>query len=141
MAPRGRKIVLAASTSESSEHLHSAWKQMLLATLPSRYASVFNVDWAGKGEVWPDGQAKYVPQGLRVVEALLAQRFPEEDIAVCYADELGQFLGEDTRVVGIHAHNPLGITFATDVYAYFYGADVEPINAEEFRHLIRSNPS
>jgi len=136
MAPRGRTIVLAASTSESSEHLHSAWKQMLLATLPSRYASVFNVDWAGKGEVWPDGQAKYVPQGLRVVEALLAQRFPEEDIAVCYADELGQFLGEDTRVVGIHAHNPLGITFATDVYAYFYGADVEPINAEEFRRLI-----
>jgi len=109
---------------------------MLLATLPSRYASVFNVDWAGRGEVWPDGQAKYVPQGLRVVEALLAQRFPAEDIAVCYADELDQFLGEDTRVVGIHAHNPLGITFATDVYAYFYGADVEPINAEEFRRLI-----
>ena len=108
---------------------------MLLATLPSRYASVFNVDWASKGEVWPDGQAKYVPQGLRVVEALLAQRFPAEEIAVCYADELDQFLGEDTRVVGIHAHNPLGITFATDVYAYFYGADVEPINAEEFRRL------
>jgi hypothetical protein len=27
--------------------------------------------------------------------------------------------------------SPLGITFATDVYADFYGADVEPINAEE----------
>jgi hypothetical protein len=43
-ASRGRKIVLAASTSESSEHMHSTWKQMLLATLPARYASVFNVD-------------------------------------------------------------------------------------------------
>jgi hypothetical protein len=73
------------------------------------------------------GKAKYVPQGLRVVEALLAQRFGEEDIAVCYAGQLDQFVGEDTRVVGIHAHNPLGITFATDVYAYSYGADVEPI--------------
>jgi hypothetical protein len=40
---RGRKIMLAASTSESSEHLHSAWNQMLLATHPSRCASVFNV--------------------------------------------------------------------------------------------------
>ena len=119
MASRGRKIVLAASTSESSEHMHSTWKQMLLATLPARYASVFNVDWADKAETWPDGQAKYVPQGLRVIEALLAQRFGEEDIAVCYADQLDQFVGEDTRVVGIHAHNPLGITFATDVYAYF----------------------
>lgn len=128
--------MLAASTSESSEHMHSAWKQMLLATLPSRYASVFHVDWAGRTEIWPYGQAKYVPQGLRVVEALLAQRFPEEDIAVCYPDQLDQFVGPDTQVVGIHAHNPLGITFATDVYAYFYGADVEPINAEEFRRLI-----
>lgn len=109
---------------------------MLLATLPSRYASVFHVDWANKTEIWPYGQAKYVPQGLRVVESLLAQRFPEEDIAVCYPDQLDQFVGPDTRVVGIHAHNPLGITFATDVYAYFYGADVEPINAEEFRRLI-----
>ncbi len=109
---------------------------MLLATLPARYASVFKVTWASEGETWPDGQAKYVPQGLRVVEALLAEKFPEEDIAVCYADQLDQFLGEDTRVVGIHAHNPLGITFATDVYAYFYGADVEPINAEQFRRLI-----
>ena len=136
MASRGRKIVLAASTSESSEHMHSTWKQMLLATLPARYASVFNVDWADKAEIWPDGQAKYVPQGLRVIEALLAQRFGEEDIAVCYAEQLHEFIGEDTRVVGIHAHNPLGITFATDVYAYFYGADVEPINAEKFRQLI-----
>ena len=136
MASHGRKIVLAASTSESSEHMHSTWKQMLLATLPARYASMFNVDWADKAEIWPDGQAKYVPHGLRVVEALLAQRFPAEDIAVCYANQLDQFVGEHTRVVGIHAHNPLGITFATDVYAYFYGADVEPINAELFRSLI-----
>jgi len=136
MASRGKKIVLAASTSESCEHMHSTWKQMLLATLPAKYASVFNVTWAAKGETWPDGQAKYVPQGLRVVEALLAQKFREEDIVVCYADQLDKFVGEDTKVVGIHAHNPLGITFATDVYAYFYGADVEPINAEEFRRLI-----
>jgi len=136
MTTRGRKIVLAASTSESSEHAHSAWKQMLLATLPSRYASVFNVNWANEGEVWPDGRAKFVPNGLRVVEALLTERFGEENVVVCYADQLENFVGEDTRVVGIHAHNPLGITFATDVYAYFYGSDVEPINAEEFRRLI-----
>ena len=136
MASRGRKIVLAASTSQSFEHMHSNWKQTLLATLPARYAFVFNVDWADKAEIWPDGRAKYVPQGLRAIEALLAQRFGEEDIAVRCADQLDQFVGEDTRVVGIHAHNSLGITFATDVYAYFYGADVEPIHAGKFRQLI-----
>lgn len=136
MTSKGRKIVLAASTSESSEYLRSTWRQMLLATLPAQYAHLLGTDWSTEVETWPDGQAKYVPQGLRVVEALLLEKFSPDEIAVCYPDQLDQFVGPETRVVGIHAHNPLGITFATDVYAYFYGQDVEPINAAEFRRLI-----
>lgn len=132
---RGRTIVLAASNSESSEYMKSTWRQMLLATLPTQYAK-FISDISVKNEVNPDGQAKYVPNGLRVVEALLLQRFDESEIAVCFPEQLEQFVGSDTRVVGIHAHNPLGITFATDVYAQFYGRDVEPVNATEFRRLI-----
>jgi hypothetical protein len=38
--------------------------------------------------------------------------------------------------VGIHAHNPLGITFARDVYAHLYGRYAEPVNAAEFRRMI-----
>jgi len=136
MPSRGRLIVLAAASSESSEYLRSPWRQMLLATLPSKYAKYLGVNWSTDVEVREDGQAKYVPNGLRVIEALLADRFGEHNIAVCYADQLERFVGEDTRAVGIHAHNPLGITFATDVYAGFYGADCEPINAAEFRRLI-----
>jgi radical SAM superfamily enzyme YgiQ (UPF0313 family) len=93
-------------------------------------------DWSTSVETHPDGSAKFVPNGLRVVEGLLQQRFSPEDIAVCYPDQLDLFIGEDTRAVGIHAHNPLGITFATDVYAGFYGQECEPINAYEFRRLI-----
>lgn len=132
----GKKIVLAASTSESTEYLRSTWRQMLLATLPARYATLMNTDWATQTETWPDGQAKYVPNGLRVVESLLLEKFKAEDVVVCYPDQLHLFVGPETKVVGIHAHNPLGITFATDVYAYFYGREVEPINASEFRRLI-----
>jgi radical SAM superfamily enzyme YgiQ (UPF0313 family) len=136
MNPAGKKIVLTASTSESSEYLKSTWRQMLLATLPARYARLLKTTWSTHVEVQPDGQAKYVPQGLRVVESLLLERFSSEDIAVCYPDQLHRFVGEQTRVVGIHAHNPLGITFATDVYAEIFGRNVEPINAAEFRRLI-----
>ncbi|MBI3668572.1 MAG: B12-binding domain-containing radical SAM protein [Acidobacteria bacterium] len=132
----GRKIVLAASDSESNEFMRSTWRQMLLATLPAQYARYLGISWSLKNEVAPDGQAKYVPHGLRAVESLLLERFSPDDIAVCYPDQMGQFVGEQTRVVGVHAHNPLGITFATDVYAYFYGRDIEPINAAEFRRLI-----
>lgn len=138
MSNRGKKIVLAASTSESSEYLRSTWRQMLLGTLPSRYSRfpfyMIDVDW--KNEVHADGQAVAVPNGLRVVESILLEKFSSEDIAVCYPDQMDLFVGEDTRVVGIHAHNPLGITFATDVYVHFYGKKTEPINAAEFRRLI-----
>lgn len=136
MATRGKLIVLAASTSESTEYLRSTWRQMLLATLPDKYARMMGTDWSTAVEVNEDGTAKYVPNGLRVVESLLHRRFSESDVAVCYPDQLGRFVGTDTRVLGIHAHNPLGITFATDVYAGFYGETCEPVNAAEFRRLI-----
>ncbi len=138
MNNRGKKIVLAASTSESSEYLRSTWRQMLLGTLPSRYSRfpfyMIDVDW--KNETHADGQAVAVPNGLRVVESILLEKFAPEDIAVCHPDQLDLFVGEDTQVIGVHAHNPLGITFATDVYVHFYGKQTEPINAAEFRRLI-----
>jgi len=132
----GKPIVLAASTSESTEYLRSTWRQMLLAATPARYARQLRVPWAREVETEADGQAKYVPQGLRVIESLLLEKFSSDDIAVCYPDQFPQFVGENTRVIGIHAHNPLGITFATDVYAQFYGAGAEPVNAAEFRRMI-----
>jgi radical SAM superfamily enzyme YgiQ (UPF0313 family) len=132
----GRTIVLAASDSESSEYRLSCWRQMLLATLPAKYARYIGPDWSVKNELAPDGQAKYVPQGLRIVESILLKRFPPEAIAVCYPDELDLFIGESTRVIGIHAHNPLGVSFTSDAYAYLYAGVAEPINAHEFRRLI-----
>lgn len=138
MNNRGKKIVLAASTSESSEYMRSTWRQMLLGTLPSRYTRFpfYMVDVNWQNEVRDDGQAVAVPNGLRVVESILLEEFSPDDIAVCYPDQLDLFVGEDTCVIGVHAHNPLGITFATDVYVNFYGRQAEPINAAEFKRLI-----
>jgi radical SAM superfamily enzyme YgiQ (UPF0313 family) len=136
LGAEGRRIVLAASDSESTEYLRSNWRQMLLAALPARYAHYIGPDWSVKNDIGLDGQARYVPQGLRIVESLLLQRFSPEDIAVCYTDQLDRFVGENTRVIGVHAHNPLGATFTSDSYSYFYGKDAEPINAFEFRRMI-----
>src|SRR5215467_14672889 len=101
MASEGKKIVLAASNSESSEYLRSTWRQMLLATLPSRYMRLplIDTDWSTRNEIHPDGQAKYVPHGLRIIESLLSSRFAAKDIAVCYPDQLEQFVGPQTQVV------------------------------------------
>lgn len=136
MNPDGTLIVLSASTSESTEYQRNTWRQMLLATLPAQYARMMGTDWSTTVETDSQGRAIYVPNGLRVVESLLAAQFGPENVVVCYPDQLDQFVGPRTRVVGVHAHNPLGITFATDVYAGFYGKECEPINAMEFRRLI-----
>lgn len=131
-----KKVVLVASRTESNEHGQECWFQMLYATIPERVAHHFtNLKWL-ENEVRPDGQARYVPNGLRVVESILRQEFPREDVAVCYPDQLEMFIGDETRVVGIHAHNPLGITFATDVYAQLTGPQTEPLNATEFKKLV-----
>jgi len=74
---------------------------MLLATLPARYARLIGTDWSTVVDTQPDGQATYVPLGLRVVESLLRRRFDADDIAVCYVDQIDQFVGERTRVIGI----------------------------------------
>ena len=55
---KGKLIVLAASTSESTEYQHSTWRQMLLATLPQKYARWMGTDWSAEVETNTDGSAK-----------------------------------------------------------------------------------
>jgi hypothetical protein len=108
-------IVLAASNTEASEWRHSIWQQMLSATIPYKYSKTFINQAALQNESWPDGRAKYVPNGLRVVETLLLREYTEREVVTCYVENLDRFVGPETRVVAIHAHNPLGISYATDV--------------------------
>jgi radical SAM superfamily enzyme YgiQ (UPF0313 family) len=133
----GKKIVLAASRTESNEREQDCWMQMLYATLPANIAHHFTDLETLRNELRPDGQARYVPNGLRVVESILLEYFAQEDVAVCYPDQLDQFLGDDTLALGIHAHNPLGITFATDVYAQLAGIHNEPLNATEWKKIVQ----
>lgn len=130
------KFVLVASLTEASEFNHSIWQQMLFATIPARYARTFIEAAAFEPARWPDGRAKHVPNGLRVVEALLLEEYDEADVVTCYVTELDRFVGPGTAVVAVHAHNPLGLSYATDVYTKLAGADQQPVNASEFERIL-----
>src|SRR5258708_32660620 len=130
------RIVLTASSSEASEWRHSMWHQMMSAVVPTRYAKHFLDPAALQNESWRDGRAKYVPNGLRMVEPLLLRDYPEEEGVVCYLENLEKFVGPETKVVAIHAHNPLGISYATDVYSKIAGKNLIPINAAEFLKIV-----
>jgi radical SAM superfamily enzyme YgiQ (UPF0313 family) len=49
---------------------------------------------------------------------------------------MDRFVGDDTRVVALHAHNPVGLTFGAGLYTRLYGGVSEPINAAEFRKMV-----
>jgi radical SAM superfamily enzyme YgiQ (UPF0313 family) len=130
------KIVLTASSSEASEWRHSIWQQMLSATIPVQFSRQFINPASLENESWPDGRARYVPNGIRVVETLLLREYDEADVVTCYVDHLEKFVGPETKVVAIHAHNPLGISYATDVYTKLMGKNLMPLNASEFIKIV-----
>ena len=110
---------------------------MLSATIPQKYSKTFFNQEVFNNETWPDGRAKYVPNGLRMVETLLLREYSEDDVVVCYVDQLGRFVGPETKVLAIHAHNPLGISYATDVYSKLAGENLMPVNAHEFIKIVK----
>jgi radical SAM superfamily enzyme YgiQ (UPF0313 family) len=130
------RIVLTASATEASEYKHSIWQQMLSATIPAKYSRHFINPDALICESWPDGRAKYVPNGLRMVETLLLREYDERDVVTCYPENLHRFVGPETQILAIHAHNPLGISYATDVYSKLAGPDLIPLNAQEFMRIV-----
>jgi hypothetical protein len=109
---------------------------MLSATIPYKYGKTFINQAALRNESWPDGRAKYVPNGLRVVETLLLREYDERDVVTCYVDNLERFVGPETKVLAVHAHNPLGISYATDVYSKLAGENLMPLNAHEFIRIV-----
>ena len=84
----------------------------------------------------PDGQAKFAPYGLRKVESILLQGgFLREDIAVVHPEDLHNFIGSDTKVVGISSMDPTGMGYVSKTYSSIVGGG-EPMNAIEFKKLV-----
>jgi hypothetical protein len=144
-APKnGWPIVLTAPLTETIDHA-GYFIQMSMASLPMwlegilnrKYPEWRNVEYNG------DGTARYMPAGVRVLEASLLRRYPQDDIATCYPADLHKFIGPDTRVVAVSTHNPLGVTFAAGVYTSIFGSAKQPINSHYARELfatIKGNP-
>lgn len=134
----GKLIVLTAPLTEAIDHA-GYFIQMALASIPiwmervldKRYPNWRNVEYN------PDGSARYMPAGTRLVEKSLQRFFPTDDIVACYPDDLGKFIGPRTRVVGVSTHNPLGVTFAAGVYASIFGSSRQPINSVYAKALFQ----
>ncbi len=133
----GAPIVLTAPLTESIDHA-GFFIQMSLASIPGWMEWVIDKKYPTWRAVptTADGRAGTAPAGLRVLEAVLAREFGVDQVVVCYPDQLPEFIGEDTRVVAVSTHNPLGTTFAAGVYASIFGSSREPVNALYARRMF-----
>ena len=140
----GRLVVLTAPLSEVIDHA-GYFIQMSLASLPMWLEGILNRKYPKWREVEAnqDGTARYMPAGVRVLEAALLRHYSPDDIVCCYPDDVHKFIGPETRVVAVSTHNPLGVTFAAGVYTSIFGSGGKPINSHYSRvlfDLIKSSP-
>jgi radical SAM superfamily enzyme YgiQ (UPF0313 family) len=137
-AKGGRRIVLTAPLTEIIDHA-GYFIQMSMASLPVWLEGILDrkyPDWR-RVEYNDDGTARYMPAGLRVLEASLLRRFSPDDLVCCYPADLHKFIGPDTRIVAVSTHNPLGVTFAAGVYTSIFGSSKHPINSHYARELFQ----
>ncbi len=127
---RGTQIVLTAPFTEMIDHA-GYFIQMGMASIPIWMEWVMDKKYPEWRNVkrFEDGSAQAAPAGLRVLERVMATEFGRDNVVVCYPDDLGRFIGPDTRIVALSTHNPLGVTFAAGVYTSIFGSSREPINS------------
>lgn len=133
----GVPIVLTSPLTESTDHA-GFFIQMSLASIPEWMEWVIDKKYPAWRNVplTADRRAGTAPAGLRVLEAVLEREFGRDHVAVCYPEQLAEFIGDRTRVVAVSTHNPLGTTFAAGVYASIFGSSREPINALYARRMF-----
>jgi radical SAM superfamily enzyme YgiQ (UPF0313 family) len=141
---KGTLIVLTAPLTETIDHA-GYFIQMSMASLPVWLEGILNRKYPAWRDVEynADGSARYMPAGVRVLEAALLRHYALDDIVACYPQDLDRFVGPATRVVAISTHNPLGVTFAAGVYTSIFGDSKQPINAHYARRLfdrVKENP-
>jgi radical SAM superfamily enzyme YgiQ (UPF0313 family) len=135
--PGGPLVVLTAPLTEAIDHA-GYFIQMAMASMPVWMERVLDRKYPAwrRVERHPDGTARSMPAGVRLLEAALLREYAREDVACCYPDDLDAFIGPRTRLVAASTHNPLGVTFSAGVYASIFGSSKMPVNALYARKMF-----
>ena len=137
----GIKIVLTASATEMSDFYNNPF----IAFVAGFGKGPIPLGFVRKTlyppvERKPDGRARFAPYGLRKVEAMLLESgFTEKEVAVVHPEDLEDFIGPETKVIGISSMDPTGMGYVSKTYSSIIGGG-EPMNAVEFQKLV-TNPS
>jgi len=133
----GVKIVLTSPRGEMSAYSGDPFAAFI-AVFPEKVVPrpMLRPEWFNPRDN-PDGSAKFVPYGLRKVEALLLNAgIPRDDVVCCHPDNLERFVGPRTKVVGITSMDPMGLAYVSVTYSSMIAVPGETVDAREFRRVI-----
>jgi radical SAM superfamily enzyme YgiQ (UPF0313 family) len=81
------------------------------------------------------GTVECAPLPLRAVESILLNgEFKRDDVSIIRSDYLERRIGDETRIVALSSHDPLGLGPATTTWATIFGG--EPHNRLEFQEQM-----
>jgi len=90
-----------------------------------------------------DGKCVFAPYATRKIEAaLLDYGFSEDEVMVVHPEKIHEYVGPETRIIGITSNDPLGEGPATTTFSKptgFFRELGESYNAWKFRELV-TNP-
>jgi radical SAM superfamily enzyme YgiQ (UPF0313 family) len=133
----GIKIVLTASATEMSDFFNNPFIAFVAGFARGPVPLTFvRKTLYPPVERKPDGRVRFAPYGLRKVEAMLLENgFTEKEVAVVHPEDLEDFIGPETKVVGISSMDPTGMGYVSKTYSSIIGGG-EPMNAVEFQKLV-----
>src|SRR3990172_5280245 len=134
---RGVKIVLTAPRGEMSVYGGDPFSAFI-AVFPEKVIPrpLLRPEWFAPCDE-PDGTAKFMPYGIRKIEALLLNAgIPREDIVCCHPDNPERFVGPKTRIVGITSMDPMGLAYVSVTYSSMIAVPGETSDAGEFRRAM-----
>ena len=134
----GYPIVLTASRAEMSDYGNNPF-MAFVCTFPKAMSMRLLKDYL-PGIENENGTAKFALYGLRKVEALLRNKFGENNVVVSHYDNLHKFIGEKTKLVCISTMDPMGLAYVSTTYNSLIGFGGESLNTVEFKRLL-SHPS
>lgn len=82
------------------------------------------------------GRAVVAPYAIRKLEGALLRDNPREDVVVAQEDHIGDFVDEDTEIVGVSTMDPLGLGPLTMSYAVFFETKAHAYVQREFERLL-----
>jgi len=131
----GVKIVLTSDEVTMSNFGDDAF-QAFMCTFPIGFMGKFIEEKIGV-EFHPDGRPKLASYGLRKVEALLQDRFGEENVVIAHPKMLHRFVGKDTKVIGISCHDPMGMAYVSTTYNSLIHVGGDAVNYHYFKKLLQ----